>query len=220
MNRADFLRIWAGAGGLALLGPSRDVIHAATITENWANLDAWNVEGAANCYVSGGKLIVTGPVVLRHKTLLLRRDQPMALSGWLSSKTLTTRTPTYFGAVLQSPSDGNYYGSAAICNWVDDANGIFRPSWLLFGNEYRLASKTWAKNLKLPKPIAGQHAYRLSWAPTRSDGSLGKWSFRLDNGKLNATSTELPLPSVCWPALGFGRGQAEVGPLVIEGVAA
>ena len=215
MNRRAFLRIFSGALAAMLLGATPT--QAATVTETWANLDNWNVENPANCYVSGGKLIVTGSVVLRHKTLVLRRNQPMSIAGWLSSRTLTTQTPTYFGAVLQAVSDGNYYGSAAICNWVDDANGIFRPSWLLFGNEWQLATQTWSKNIKLPKPIAGQHAYRVGWAPSVSDGSRGCWAFKLENGKLLATSTDLPLPSDCRPSLGFGRGQAECGPVTMVG---
>jgi hypothetical protein len=210
----------------ALLTP---VAYAETIQETWSqtsNLDNnWNVEGRAGVTVSNNRLNVDqtvvhpSSVVIQHKSIVFRRDRVMSVSGWIQSNDLKSSwRETYFSGGLQSISNGNYYGTAAIANWVDDRNGIFGPYFILFANEYQNSSKWWVPSNGQPRirnNISGQHTYKVEWTPSNSDGSQGKWKFTVDGSSF--TSTTLPSDGDMRPVGGFGRGRVTFGPMTMTG---
>lgn len=198
--------------------------HAATTTENWDNLNNWNGD-TGSCQAINHTLSCAGEgYVVKHKTLVYNPAFTMSLQGWLKSPDLGTHTPSYFGAVLQSVADGNYYGSIAVGNWIDYR--IFQPpQWIIFENEYNTANNpAWWVNYPgrpLSPYATAQQPFTLVWNPSNAQGTMGRWTTTIKNYQSKTvvvTGPFLPmLPSGVNPRLGFARGRAVVGPLVMSG---
>lgn len=197
---------------------------AATTTENWDNLNNWTGDTSACQAVSRTLSCAGQDYVVKHKTLVYDSKYPMSLQGWLKSPDLGTRIPSYFGAVLMSVVDGNRYGSVALGNWIDYR--LFQPpQWIIFENEWNNTNDgSWFVTYP-GRPLypytTSQQPFTLVWNPSNAEGTQGRWTVTIKNYQsktVTHTGPVLPMPlGGVNPRLGFARGRATVGPLVMSG---
>lgn len=160
-----------------------------------------------------------GTITFNHGTVLLsdlvlRRAAPITVSGWMSNP-FTEGTKVFQTVDLLGVREGNYYLACGVANWVDDRNGIYRPSWMILQNEWQHASAWWipAKPRVLRK--AGDvHRFNFEWQPTAPDGSRGRGVYTV--GSKTYASPELPMPADLRLAVWGGPGGV-VGPLSVVG---